>query len=143
MAVRGRHEAAHPRCQRHDSAFPGRHQIPHAPYRGGMPKPELDGRQRAEAARVTAQIDRLAVEGLAGGYLEALPNLRKTCSDRVVLGDVLGDVLYRVVVGAQAETISAWPALDLLRAAGADEERAAAKAAWLRSQAEDSQLATK
>jgi hypothetical protein len=108
-----------------------------------MPMPELDERQRAEAARITAMIDRLAAEGFAGGHLEALPDLRKMSSDRVVLGDVLGDVLYRVVVGAQAETISSWPALDLLRAAGADEERAAAKAAWLRSQAEDSPSAAK
>jgi len=108
-----------------------------------MPKPELDERQRAEAARVTAMMDRLAAEGLAGDYLEALPDLRKMSSDRIVLGDVLGDVLYRVIVGAQAETISSWPTLDLLRAAGADEERAAAKAAWLRSQAVDSQSAAK
>src|SRR4051812_27418865 len=102
-----------------------------------MPKPELDEKQRAEAARVTAMIDRLAAQGSAGGHLEVLPELRRTCSDRLVLGDVLGDVLHRVVVGAQAETISSWPVLDLLRAAGADEERAAAKAGWLRSQVED------
>jgi hypothetical protein len=43
-----------------------------------------------------------------------------------------------LVVGTQAETIAYWPALELLRTAGADEERAAAKAAWLRIQAEDS-----
>jgi hypothetical protein len=108
-----------------------------------MPKPELDDGQRAEAERVTAMIDRLAAEGSTGDHLEALPDLRKLSSDRVVLGDVLGDVLYRVVIGAQAETISSWPAPDLLRAAGADEERAAAKAAWLRSQAEASHDAAK
>jgi len=104
-------------------------------YRGGMRKPELDERQHAEAARVTALIDGLA----ADGQLEALPELRRISTDRLVLGDVLGDVLHRVVLGAQAETISSWPALDLLRAAGADEERAAAKAAWLRRPAKDPQ----
>jgi hypothetical protein len=46
-----------------------------------------------------------------------------------------------LVVGTQAETIAYWPALELLRRAGADEERAAAKAAWLRRQAEDPQNA--
>lgn len=106
-----------------------------------MRKPELNESQRAEAARVTAMIDRFAGERLAGGHLEALLALREVSDDRVVLGDVLGDVLHRVVVGSQAETISSWPALDLLRAAGADEERAAVKAAWLRGQAESVQSA--
>src|SRR3954453_13656969 len=43
-----------------------------------------------------------------------LPALREISRDRLVLGDVLGDYLYRVVVGTQAETISYWPALELL-----------------------------
>ncbi|WP_436532959.1 hypothetical protein [Actinoplanes sp. HUAS TT8] len=108
-----------------------------------MREPELDERQRADAARVAAMIDRFALGELAGGRLEALPELRRMTSDRMVLGDVLGDVLHRVVVGSQAETISSWPVLDLLRAAGADEERAAAKAAWLRHRAEDLSRAPK
>jgi hypothetical protein len=108
-----------------------------------MGKPVLDERQRADAARVTAMIDRLVADGFARDHLEVLPQLRGINSDPTVLGDVLGDVLHRVVIGAQAEAISAWPAMDLLRAARADEERAAAKAAWLRRQAEDSQDATK
>src|SRR5690349_6335477 len=100
-----------------------------------MRKPELDESQRADAARITTVIDRLEADEMAGGYLSALPELRAISSDRVVLGDVLGDFLHRAVVGTQAETISYWPALDLLRTAGADEERAAAKASWLRHQA--------
>lgn len=99
-----------------------------------MRKPELDEGQRLEAARITAVIDRLGNGGSASDYQRALPALREISSDRVVLGDVLGDYLHRVVVGTQAETISYWPALELLRAAGADEERAVAKAAWLRDQ---------
>ncbi|AGL18382.1 hypothetical protein L083_4872 [Actinoplanes sp. N902-109] len=88
-------------------------------------------------------IDRLAAEESVDDHLEALPELRGMSNDAVVLGDVLGDVLHRVIAGAQADTISYWPILDLLRAAGADEERAAAKAAWLRSQTTDSQSTAK
>jgi hypothetical protein len=100
-----------------------------------MHKPELDENQRVDAARITAMIDQLgADEGPVADHLRALPALREISRDRVLLGDVLGDYLHRVVVGTQAETISYWPALELLRAAGADEQRAAAKAAWLRHQ---------
>ncbi len=94
-----------------------------------MRRPELDERQRAEAARLTDLVDRLTAAEVAPAAL------REISGDRVVLGDVLGDYLHRVVAGTQAETISLWPVLDLLRAAGADEERAAAKAAWLRQEA--------
>ncbi len=95
-----------------------------------MQKPLLDEGQRAEAVRVTALIERL---GTADDHSESLPALREVSRDRVVLGDVLGDYLHRVVVGSQAGTASYWPVLELLRAAGADEERAAAKASWLRA----------
>ncbi len=87
-----------------------------------MQKPELDEDQRAAAARVTAAIEASG----AGADLAAITR------DRIVLGDVLGDHLSRVVEGTQADTIASWPVLELLRAAGADEERAAAKSAWLR-----------
>lgn len=100
-----------------------------------MQMPELDSDQCAAAARITAIIDQLGANvGPAADYLPALPALREISRDRVVLGDVLGDYLHRVLVGTQAATISYWPALDLLRAAGADEQRAAAKAVWLRHQ---------
>ncbi|UQU61383.1 hypothetical protein COUCH_20175 [Couchioplanes caeruleus] len=97
-----------------------------------MEKPELSEAQRAIAGRVAAVVDRVRADGPAADPADALPALRAISRDPVVLGDVLGDYLHRVVAGAQAETVAYWPALELLRAAGADEERAAAKAAWLR-----------
>nr|WP_221381735.1 hypothetical protein [Actinoplanes polyasparticus] len=95
-----------------------------------MQKPELDDGQRTLAGRVTAMI-----EGLGPGddHSDALPALRELTRDSLVLGDVLGDYLHQVMAGSQAGTISLWPVLELLRAAGADEERAAAKATWLRT----------
>ena len=95
-----------------------------------MHKPELDEGRRAQAARVTAMIEGL---GPDDDYSDAVPALRAISRDALVLGDVLGDYLARVVAGSQAETVSYWPVLELLRAAGADEEHAAAKAAWLRA----------
>jgi hypothetical protein len=96
-------------------------------------QPDLSSDQRSVAARVAAVVDSVAAGGPASDPAEALPELRAVSRDPVVLGDVLGDYLHRVVAGAQADTITYWPALELLRAAGADEEWAAAKAAWLRS----------
>ena len=98
-----------------------------------MRKPDLDDEQRAVAARVTAMLD-AENSGPAADPVEAVPAVHAISRDRIVLGDVLGDYLHRVVVGTQAETVAYWPALEVLRAAGADEERAAAKAAWLRHQ---------
>ena len=97
-----------------------------------MRKPDLSEDQRAVAARITAMLDTPGAGDPAAEPAQALPALHTITRDRVVLGDVLGDFLHRVMVGTQAETVAYWPALELLRAAGADEERAAAKAAWLR-----------
>ncbi len=101
----------------------------------GMQRPELDEDQRSQATRIAILIDQY---GAGSGPIafpdEALPALRAISHEPVVLGDVLGDYLHRVVVGTQAETIRYWPTLELLRAAGADEQRAAAKALWLRHQ---------
>ncbi|MEU4424389.1 hypothetical protein AB0F81_27535 [Actinoplanes sp. NPDC024001] len=99
-----------------------------------MRQPELDDSRRRDSARLHAVLDHLDAGDFAGGHARALAKLREISSDRIVLGEVLGDYLHRVVVGTQAETIAYWPVLELLRAAGADEERAAAKAAWLRQQ---------
>lgn len=122
-----------------------------------MRKPDLTEEQRAAAARITAMLDEpgpgpaagpaanpgpaaspasgsAANPGPAADPAHALPAVHAISRDRIVLGDVLGDYLHRVVVGTQADTVAYWPALELLRAAGADEERAAAKAAWLRQQ---------
>ena len=97
-----------------------------------MRKPDLSEEQRAVAARVTAMLDTTGAGDPTADPAQALPALHAITQDRVVLGDVLGDYLHRVVAGTQAETVAYWPALELLRAAGADEERAAVKAAWLR-----------
>ncbi|MBL7256769.1 hypothetical protein [Paractinoplanes lichenicola] len=95
-----------------------------------MQKPELDEQQSAEAARIRTMLEEL---GPADDHSDSLPAVRAVTRDGLVLGDVLGDYLHRVVTGGQAETLSYWPVLELLRAAGADEERAAAKAQWLRT----------
>ncbi len=110
-----------------------------AAYRGGMQRPELDDDQRSQAARIAILIDQYggAGDGPVAFPDEALPALRAISRDPVLLGDVLGDHLHRVVVGTQAETIRYWPTLELLRAAGADEQRAAVKALWLRHQDAD------
>jgi hypothetical protein len=99
-----------------------------------MQAPELDENQRTEAARIRAMIEQLgaAGDGTDADRASVLPALLEISRDRVVLGDVLGDYLHRVTVGPQAETAAYWPVLELLRRAGADQERAAAKAAWLR-----------
>jgi hypothetical protein len=89
-------------------------------------RPQLTGDQLAAVTRIIAALD---------GAGPDLPDVREISRDRLVLGDVLGDYLHRVVVGAQSETARYWPVLELLRAAGADEERAAAKATWLRTSA--------
>ncbi|MBM2615474.1 hypothetical protein JIG36_07835 [Actinoplanes sp. LDG1-06] len=99
-----------------------------------MQKPGLTEQQRSEADRITALIEGL---GPADDHSGALPAVRAVTRDGLVLGDVLGDYLHRVVTGGQAETISYWPVLELLRAAGADEERAAAKAQWRRTSLDD------
>jgi hypothetical protein len=104
-------------------------------YLDRMQEPELNEDQRSEAARIAAVISQYGLDSEQDVFHgEARAALRETSRDPVVLGDVLGDYLHRVVVGAQAEAIRYWPALELLRAAGADEERAAAKATWLRQQ---------
>lgn len=59
----------------------------------------------------------------------AIAELREVTTDTFVLGHVLGAYLaYRDRSDAYQ------PAIDLLRAAGADEETAEAKAAWLRQE---------
>src|SRR4051794_28343495 len=100
-----------------------------------MQRPELNEAQRSEAARIVVMIDQYGPDSGPDAFdAQALPALRDITRDTIVLGDVLGDYLHRVVAGTQAETIRCWPMLELLRAAGADEQRAAAKATWLRHQ---------
>jgi len=99
-----------------------------------MRKPDLSEDQRAVAARIIALLEMTGAGAPAADPAAALPALRALTRDRTVLGDVLGDYLHRVVTGTQADTVALWPVLELLRAAGADEERAALKASWSRHQ---------
>ena len=75
-------------------------------------------------AQITAALDSAGAD---------LPDIRSLSRDRLVLGEVLGDYLHRVIVEPQSATARYWPILEALRAAGADEERAAARATALRA----------
>ena len=76
-------------------------------------------------AQITAALD-------SAGASE-LPEIRSLSRDPLVLGEVLGDYLHRVIVEPQSATARYWPILEALRAAGADEEQAAARATALRA----------
>lgn len=84
----------------------------------------LSEEQRTTVARITDALD----QACAGP-----PDVREFSRDRVVLGEVLGDYLHRVIVEPQSATARYWPILEMLRAAGADEEQAAARANALRA----------
>jgi len=99
----------------------------------GMPYSALSERQQMDAAEVAEAVQRLVLSGRRQVPRdEAKAALRAVSDDPAVLGQVLGDYLHRVVVGAQADAARYWPVLDLLRAAGADEDVARERAAWLR-----------
>ena len=89
-----------------------------------MRTPQLTEDQLSAVTRITAALDQAGAD---------LPDVRAISRDRLVLGEVLGDYLHRVIVEPQSETARYWPILETLRAAGADEERAAARATSLRA----------
>ena len=91
---------------------------------GAVQGPQLTDNQLSAVTRITAALDEAGPE---------LPDIRAISRDRLVLGEVLGDYLHRVVVGPQTAAARYWPVLDLLRAAGADEGHAAAAAAARRT----------
>lgn len=91
--------------------------------------PELTSRQRLQVAYIAGHVQRLGFGNLSHLTLEEkIADLHALSTDPVVLGHHLGDCL------ANADEI--WPGFqacaDLLRAAGADEQAAAAKLAWRR-----------
>jgi hypothetical protein len=98
-----------------------------------MPYRALDGPQQLAAARVTELTEKYDPQTPRD---EARAALRAAGGDPVVLGEVLGDYLHRIVDGRQAETVRYWPVLDLLRGAGADEDVARERALWLRQNAD-------
>ncbi|OJF15842.1 hypothetical protein [Couchioplanes caeruleus] len=114
-------------------------------YGDEMQAPALDVDQCSEAARVATVIEQFDIDSktesihaeLSALRATALSALRATSIDPAVLGDVLGDYLYRMVVGPSRDAVQYWPILELLRAAGADEKRAVAKAAWRCGQTAD------
>jgi hypothetical protein len=91
---------------------------------------ELTPKQRLAVATVCGAADRLSV-GKDGDVPrdDAAADLRSISADPEVLGEALGGFLHRIELGGRFE-----PAVDLLRAAGASEQRAAAKLRWLREQ---------
>lgn len=88
-----------------------------------------DARMRLLAAEVTGEVQRLCFGPDRPGQAEAVARLRDITTDPVVLGHVLGSYL------AYADWSTAYlPAVDMLRAAGADEGTAGARAAWVRQE---------
>ena len=83
------------------------------------------------AARVIGAAPRLATSGEVSRD-GAVAELHAITSDPVPLGYALGVFLHRVEVGLTSNQ----PVVDLLRAAGADEDIAAMKLAWVRWRAD-------
>jgi hypothetical protein len=91
--------------------------------------PHLTKTQRMAVAKISGSADRLTVgRDKHVSRAEAIAELHEITTDPVALGTVLGNRLYRV----EREGASGLATVDLLRAAGADEDAAAAKLAWLK-----------
>lgn len=90
-----------------------------------MRRPEVPDHLRIARAELAGAVSRLALSGLP--LEEQLAEVRGITRDPHVLGDVLGCQL-----GAEHPTASTAAAIELLRAAGADEDMAAAVAEWQR-----------
>jgi hypothetical protein len=96
-----------------------------------MQEPVLSGVQRMAAARVIGAAAQLSASDVEGG--NAVAELQAITTDPVPLGYALGVFLHHVETES---TSSNQAAVDMLRAAGADEEIAAAKLAWVRWRAD-------
>ncbi|GAA0805178.1 hypothetical protein [Spirilliplanes yamanashiensis] len=95
-----------------------------------MSDPRLDEHRLAEVRRLAAGLETASQDARD----EALAGLGGGPGDPVVLGVVLGDYVHRIATGAQADAAALWPVVELLRAAGADEEVARQHAARLRGE---------
>ncbi len=89
-----------------------------------------DARRRVQAAEVTGEMQRLCFGNDRVDRLEwAVARIHEITTDPLVLGHVLGTFL------AYADRSDVYlPAVEMLRAAGADEGQAELKAAWLRQE---------
>lgn len=98
-----------------------------------MRYPELTSEQRMAVAKVSGAVARLTTGRHRGTETRiALAELHGYSTDPVVYGHVLGDVLADTEVHGRADWTA--PTVELLRAAGADEDAAAAKLAWRRAE---------
>ena len=94
-----------------------------------MQEPQLSGVQRMVAARIIGVLARLAdTVGADVTQEQAVAELHAITRDPVPLGYALGVCLHQ----AEVESTDNQPTIGLLRSAGADEDVAAAKLAWLR-----------
>jgi hypothetical protein len=89
-----------------------------------------DSRQRLKAAQVYGEVERLTFGPGGPPPVDwCVARLHEITTDPVVLGHILGSYL------AYADRSDRYqPAIDMLRAAGADEAQAERKAAWLRQE---------
>lgn len=92
-----------------------------------MRYPELSARQRIKVAQLSGTVERLAAQGGQWAMSDLVAVVHEVSEDPLVLGQVLGAYLVR-----KEELPHFDPILQVLRAAGADEQRAAEVAAWQR-----------
>jgi hypothetical protein len=92
----------------------------------------LSGVQRMAAARVVSAAARFALGGVEVSRDDAVAELQAITRDPVALGYALGVFLHRVETESATNQVS----VDALRAAGAEEDIAATKLAWIRWRAD-------
>lgn len=92
-----------------------------------MRRPQLPRRQRAEASHVSGVVEYWLAEGGVWQMSDAVAVVHAVSDDPQVLGDVLGCYLARAEIEPHVS-----PVVQVLRAAGADEDVAGQVAAWQR-----------
>lgn len=95
-------------------------------------QPDLTSGQRMALARISGAAQLLSIGRERDMRRDwAVARLHGISTDPAVLGAALGDVLRRIEVESPTYAVTA----ELLRAAGADEDVAAARLAWQRERA--------
>ena len=92
-----------------------------------MSDPRLDEDRLADVRRLAATLETAPQDTRD----QALADLGGVQRDPVVLGVVLGDYVHRIASGPQSDAAVLWPVVELLRAAGADEDVARQQAVRL------------